>query len=135
MRLSMRVPAWLWPKRLKDAPSAVARLGRVIHWACVALALVVGVAGLWETYLTYENASESRIEIANWDKGHPTVPLEKLTDRQFEVVEKWWVDNEWTDEDRPFEVTPENAPLAMGVGFALLILMLGRGLRYVLASE
>lgn len=37
---------WLWPNQPHDETTAAIRIGRVIHWVCIILALAVAIFGL-----------------------------------------------------------------------------------------
>lgn len=151
------VKPWLWPRQLQCETSLVVRLGRVFHWSFAVLAAFAVSLSIVVSASAYQKHRPSWIEITksteNWtnfvilgpSKSNPEMTMYEIdapngltytvegphgsTQRQLEItirnedpksVLTWW--------DR-LEV------ILAGLLCGLIILLAGRGLRYVLAKE
>ena len=122
------MPAFIWPEAANPAPSGVTRFGRVLHWTFAVFAAASLALGIYFIGSAEQTYSERVVERANWDREHPApgVPgyvLDKVTRE------------DGTIDYRPEPYPVEYSMLWAGIAGALVLLLVGRGCRYILSNE
>lgn len=129
-------------------PNAVARIGRVIHWAFLGLAclsLAGGVATAVESYRSHYTSLE---EIEAWERD--TAAKKQLAVKMPPLPEGFedvngndtdlpnWMEGAIPVEEkqeRPYEQSAQPEYALFGALIAFILLIVGRALRYILAAE
>lgn len=96
----------LWPTRLKAETTVLVRLGRVLHWLSIALAVVVGLLGIF-----------ARGQRAPCNPFGQHLPGAIVCPPPPTWLEEW------------------GTPILFAFAAGLLVALIGRTLRYVLAGE
>ena len=153
MRFLSLVTPWLWPSAIKEKPSVGIRLGRVLHWSFALLAALSVVIGVFATLNSYDAHRQSLMEISNWKKSHYTHDdaisalrnaqksgdidaIKKLSDFVSKFDKPISIATGEPDAvDPPYEFPAAPEYLWVGGICGLVLLLIGRAIRYVLAAE
>lgn len=146
--------AVLWPERRGDDARVAVRIGRVIHWIMVSVAVLGAVLSVYVVVDSYRAANASIVDHARWTKQNPPLKLvngksvyqisardghvyeiEGATDASREQAVEYARQANIQVEDEPIVVAFDwTFALILFVG-ACLTAMIGRALRYVIAGE
>ena len=113
--------AFLWPRTIKTETTIGVRFGRVLHWCCATIAALIAVGTAVFHPLELMRRSEYREQqVALAGEYEVYDALGNLVVTNIPDALRW--DEIW-------------GPFALAAAFALLFLLFGRALRYILAGE
>ena len=145
----MQLPIWLWPNERNPATGLSIRFGRLIHWifvamagAMIAAAIVMAAVALLSSQAWAQDGQASKHAEARNAPHQPKPYVRGQTGTLADVIEQGPDLQPYTPAG-PNDFAPPKKSidwklLEMSIGVllgGLLLLLLGRGMRYMFANE
>lgn len=126
---------WLWPVRTFIEPRWNQRLGRVVHWCFVLLAVACVGAGTFGQIDDRRRHADEVAAAKAWDYNHTARVTPPINYPVGHVPEAVAPAPDFSDTMRPYVEKKGVLPLLIGAAFAFACLLIGRGFRYILGGE